>query len=45
MLFQEEKWSFMAHQALVLVVSLQYFFEKVVKGLVFDLAMDLVVVC
>ena len=43
MLFQEEKWSFMGHQALVLVVSLQYFIEQLVKGLVCDLGKGLFV--
>ena len=43
MLFQEEKWSFMGHQALVLVASLQYFIEQLVKGLVCDLGKGLFV--
>ena len=43
--FQGEKWSFMAHQNLVLVVSLQYFIEQIVNVLTFDLGMGLAAVC
>lgn len=41
---QEEKRSFMAHQALVVVVTLQCSMKLLVKGLLCDLGMGLVAV-